>query len=1178
MMSRQWTNEQKNAIEALGGTLLVSAAAGSGKTAVLVERVINRLTDTINPCDADKLLIVTFTRAATSEMRERIGAALAQHLKSNPANTHLLRQQMLLPNASICTIDSFCNDLVRENFHNLNISPDFKMIDQSERSLLAVDAANEIIEELYSQDSPEFKELVELLFRGRDDAELAKCIMRLYEFSQAYAFPQKWLEDAQNSYCVTDNLAKSSWETIVLDYIVNALDYCKMLLNSSLEIMCEDEVVLQKYSDAFNSDLNQIKVIIDFAKSNDWDNVYNKISSFDFIRLGTLPRGYESSVKTIVVARRDIVKDMIKKKLLPVMCCSSQDFADDLIYLRPIVCKLFEAVSLFAQRFSEKKREKNSLDFSDITHLAIELLVNEKDDKFERTELAQELSQRYVEILLDEYQDTNMAQDMLFSSISRDNNNLFMVGDVKQSIYRFRQAMPEIFIEKRDRFPIYKNGNYPALINLDKNFRSRSGVVGMVNFVFSQLMSREVGEVCYDETEELKFGADYSKHDNADAELHILDISRKKETGEKTTEIEARYVAQVISKMLASGFCVKSNSGGERPVAYGDFCILLRSTKGRSEVYAKELLNCGIPAYTESSGGFFSTYEVQVMLSLLRVLDNPVCDIPLLSVMMSPIYAFSPDAVSKIRLIDRNIPLYNCVVICAQNGNERCKNFLNELEILRRFSAALPVSELIRKVYEQTDYLCLALAMNNGESRCANLNLLLQYADNFDVGQANGLSAFIRYIDKLEEKGIELSSASTISPNANVVRIMSIHKSKGLEFPVCIIANCSGKFNKESLKNNMILHSKIGVGVTRRNTQKMHEFPTVMHTAAKLAVEHDEISEEMRVLYVAMTRAKEKIITVLPLENVQNKLASVSANILQSDNIPAFAVQKSQSYADWLLCATLRHPDAIKLRELLPEVEIDTVTADFKLDVILGTSEYNESIEEREFLCSADDALLNEIKERTQYKYPFIALETVTAKRAASQHDAGVLDTEYFATSRPAFMSKNGLTPAQRGTALHKFMQFASYENAQSNSKLELERLSKLGFLSDEEATAIDLAKVDAFFSSPLAQRIFKSEQVMREKKFAVNLPVNYFEPSLDEKFANEQVLVQGIADCAFVENGKLVILDYKTDRIKDLGSLAERYKSQLEIYCKALSECTGFEIKEALLYSFELGDSVRVF
>lgn len=1176
-MSKQWTNEQKNAIESLGGTLLVSAAAGSGKTAVLVERVIKRLTDTNNPCDADKLLIVTFTRAATSEMRERISSALARQLKIDPTNTHLLRQQMLLPNASICTIDSFCNDLVRENFHKLDISPDFKMINESERSLLAVDSVNEIIEELYTQDSSEFKELVELLFRGRDDEELAKCIMRLYEFSQAYAFPQKWLKYAQNAYCVTDDLAHSSWGTIIFDYIISALDYCEMLLKSSLETMSNDEVVFQKYSDAFNCDLNQIAIIKDFANNSDWNSVYNKIISFDFIRLGTLPRGYESSVKAIVIARRDIVKETIKKKLLPVMCCNSQDFADDINYLSPIICKLFEAVSLFSQRFSDKKKDKNSLDFSDITHLAIELLVMENDGVTERTELAKELAQRYVEILLDEYQDTNMAQDMLFSSISRDNNNLFMVGDVKQSIYRFRQAMPEIFIKKRDIFPIYKDNNYPALINLDKNFRSRIGVVGMVNFVFSQLMSREVGEVYYDQTEELKFGADYLKHDGADAELHILDISNKKETGEKSTEIEARYVSQMISQMIANGFCVKGKDGGERPATYGDFCILLRSTKGRSELYAKELLNRGIPAYTEISGGFFSTYEVQVMLSLLRVLDNPVSDIPLLSVMMSPIYAFCADDVSKIRLIDRTIPLYNCVVICAKNGDEHCKNFLNELEILRRFSAALPVSELIRKVYDQTDYLYLALAMNNGESRCANLNLLLQYADNFDSGQSNGLSAFIRYIDKLEKKGIELASASTISSNANVVRIMSIHKSKGLEFPVCIIANCSGKFNKESLKNNMILHSKIGVGVTRRNTQKMHEFPTVMHTATKLAVEHDEISEEMRVLYVAMTRAKEKIITVLPIENIQSKLASVSANILQSDTIPTFAVQKSQSYADWLLYATLRHPDAIKLREIIPEVEIETVPAQFKLDVVLGSSEIQENKKEKEFVCSADSKMLNEIKERTEYKYPFIELQTITAKRAASQHDAGILDTEYFATSRPAFMNKNGLTPAQRGTALHKFMQFANYDNALNNSKLELKRLVEMGFLSSEEVSVIDLAKVDKFFISPLAQRIFKSEQVMREKKFAINLPVNYFEPSLDDRFANEQVLIQGIADCAFVEDGKLVILDYKTDKVTDLGSLAERYKSQLEIYCKALGECTGFEIKEALLYSFELGESVRV-
>ncbi|MEG0978536.1 MAG: helicase-exonuclease AddAB subunit AddA [Oscillospiraceae bacterium] len=1176
-MSRQWTNDQRNAIESLGGTVLVSAAAGSGKTAVLVERVVKRLTDTSNPCDADKLLIVTFTRAATSEMRERIGVALSQKLKSDPTNTHLLRQQMLLPNASICTIDSFCNDLVRENFNKLSINPDFNIIDDSQRKLLADEAANEIIEELYVQDSTEFKELVELLFRGRDDAELAKCIIRLFNYSQAYAFPHKWLESAESAYCATDNLAMSSWGSIIFSYIINALEYCETLLENSFEIMQADETVLEKYNDSFSSDINQVKALKNHALNNDWDSVYEGIIGFDFIRIGTLPRGYESPVKMSVASKRSVVKDIIGKKLPHIMCCNSQEFADDLLYLSPIVSKLFEAVNLFEQRFSEKKKDKNTFDFSDITHLAIELLVTEINDKPQKTPLAKELSQRYVEILLDEYQDTNMAQDMLFSSISNDGNNLFMVGDVKQSIYRFRQAMPEIFIEKRDKFQIYKDNNYPSVINLDRNFRSRQGVVGMVNFIFSQLMSREVGEVYYDETEKLKFGADFVQHESADAELHILDISTKKETGEKSTEIEARYVANIISDMLANGFKVKGKNGEERPATYGDFCILLRSTKGRSELYARELLNNGIPAYTESSGGFFSTYEIKVMLSLLRVIDNPVSDVPLLSVLMSPVFAFSPDDIAKLRLADRNVPLYNCIVICAKSGNEQCKQFLSQIEILRRFSAALPVSELIRKVYEQTDYLCLALSMQNGESRHANLNLLLQYADNFDSNQANGLSAFIRYIDKLEEKDIELASAGTISPNANVVRIMSIHKSKGLEFPVCIIANCSGKFNKDSLKNNMILHSKLGVGFTRRDTQKMNEFPTAMHTASKLAVEHDEISEEMRVLYVAMTRAKEKLIAVLSLENTQGKIESLSSNIINNETIPAFAVQKSLSFAEWILYAALRHPDATKLRQLIPDVEVSTLPADFKLDIIFASNKAQEEEKKKAFTSTFNSEMLSEIIERAEYKYPFADLQTVTAKRAASQHGDGVLDTEYFASSRPAFMNKSGLTPAQRGTALHKFMQFSDYEKASQNSKSELCRLLEQDFLTKEEADAIDIKKVDFFFHSPLAMRIFESKNVMREKKFAVNMPIISFDDALGNKFANEQVLVQGIADCAFVEDGELVILDYKTDSVKSLDVLAERYKSQLKIYSFALNEGTGLKVKVALLYSFELFKSIIV-
>ena len=1178
-MSNKWTNEQKSAIEGTGGTLLVSAAAGSGKTAVLVERVIRRLTDLNNPCDADKLLIVTFTRAATSEMRERIGIALSKELKKNPTNSHLLRQQMLLPSANICTIDSFCNDLVKENFQMLNINPDFKIIDDGQRSILANEAVNEVIEELYMQDDIQFKELVELLFKGRDDAELARYILNLYEFSMAYPFPKKWLKQAQDAYCSTDNSAQSSWGKVTLDYVISVLDYCQTLTQNSINLINTDDVLADKYLDTFNSDLNQIIKIKEYAKNSDWDSVYNSIHDFDFIRLGRLPKGYESPVKDIVTTRRDkTIKKLIRETLCDIMCCNSQEFEDDVIFLKPLIDKLFEGVYLFSDRFEQKKREKNTLDFSDTTHLAIELLVSEENGEFKKTSLANELSEKYVEILLDEYQDTNMAQDILFSSISRDENNLFMVGDVKQSIYRFRQAMPEIFIKKREKFSIFNGENYPAVVNLDRNFRSRFGVVGMVNFVFSQLMSNDVGEVFYDNSEELKYGAEYEKTKNDDAQIHILDTSKNEETGNARIESEAKYIASLISQMIENGFCVRGKDGGQRLATYGDFCILLRSPKGRSEIYAKELLNRGIPAYTDSSGGFFSTYEVQVILSLLRVLDNPLCDIPLLSAMMSPIYAFTPDEISKIRMIDRNAPLYNCIVRCAKNGNEQCKDFLEEITILRRFSAALPVCELIRKIYEHTDYTSIVLAMENGENRYANLNLLLDYANNFDSEQANGLCSFIRHIDRLEQNKVELASAGTVSPNADVVRIMSIHKSKGLEFPVCIIANCSGKFNKESLKNNMILHSKIGVGIKRRNTKNMHEFSTIMHTATKLAVENDEISEEMRVLYVAMTRAKEKIITVLSINKPQNKIKSLGANILNQDSIPTFAVRKSQNYADWLLYASLRHPDAVALRSLLPDVEIQTMPADFKLDVVFGEAQPQNEITEKSFKSVCDKELLDEINSKVAYEYPYKKLEAFTTKRAASQNDVCAIDTRFFANSRPAFLNKGGLTPAQRGTALHKYMQFANYNDAKKSPSLELERILKMGFLSKEEAETIELLKIDKFFNSTLAKRIFNSKQVMREKKFAINLPVTFYDPNLDKSFADEKVLVQGIVDCAFVEDDKLVILDYKTDKVKDMQSLVEKYKPQLEIYCKALFECTGFEIKDALLYSFELGDFVKVF
>lgn len=1173
-MKVQWTKAQQQAINSLDGTLLVSAAAGSGKTAVLVERVINRLTNEEKPCDANKLLIVTFTRAATSEMRERIDKAISQKLKQEPNNTHLLRQKMLLPSTNICTIDSFCNDLVKENFYKLGINPDFKIISESERTMLALNTANEIIEELYTEDSKEFKELVEFLFKGRDDSELANSIISLYDYSQAYAFPQTWLNDSLKLYDDNTDLKDNKFLQVLFDYVSSACNYFISKYDNSMNLIKQDEVLNDKYLGTFKIESDVLKSIKQTSIQHDWDKLYELCSKPIWGRIPSTPKGYKSEIKTIVSDSRKDIKDKFNKKILPIMCCNSNEIIDDMNYLKPIVQKLFDTVSLFSKRFMNKKQEENSLDFNDITHLAINLLAEEKDGQVIRTPLAKELSEKYEEILIDEYQDTNKAQDILFSSISKDFNNMFMVGDVKQSIYRFRKAMPEIFITKKNTFNKFDGNNYPGVINLDKNYRSRKGVVDYINFVFSQIMSNDVGEVVYDESEELKFGASYNEKETPDTEIHILDTDNF--DGNKI-QLEAKHIAKTISNLIEDGATVQNKDGTTRNATYKDFCILLRSTKDRAQIYTKELLAQGIPAFGDNAGGFFDTYEIQVIISLLKVLDNPTNDIPLLSVLMSPIFGFTPDELAKIRLIDKNTSLYNCALKSANSGNDECKEFIDKITILRKFAAALPVCELIRKIYNETDYICLALAMENGSRRQANLNLLLDFANSFDKDKANGLSSFIRYIDNMSEKSIEIQSANDTSPNDNVVKIMSIHKSKGLEFPYCIIANCSKQFNTMSTRSNMILHPSLGVGMTRRNSKNMHEFETAMHLATKIAVEQDELSEEMRVLYVAMTRAREKLICVMTYDKLENKIKSFSNNITEETQIPSFAIKNCSSFGDWLISASIRHPDAISLRNSTIDYDLCSLksdsTAKFKI--------YNEELEEIDLkpttLCSPDFELLNEIKEKSEFEYKYNELKIIPTKCAASHREVNNLNTEYFASYKPPFLNKSGLTPAQRGTALHKFMQYAIYENAKTNSKEELDRLLKYEFITQEEYEVINLEKIDKFFCSNLYDRISKSNEVMREKKFAINVSANDINDNLSSTYDDEQVLIQGIADCAFVEDNKLVIVDYKTDRVKSEESLIENYSDQLKTYCKALKLCTGLEIKEALLYSFELSKTVKI-
>ncbi len=1193
MSERKWTPDQQDAIDARHGTLIVSAAAGSGKTAVLVERIIQRLTDAENPCPADRLLIVTFTRAATSEMRSRISAALEKALAKDPTNDNLQRQQMLLPSAKIYTIDAFCNDIVRENFESLGIAPDFALLDESESKVLQKQAVETVIEELYEEDSAEFKALVELLFAGRDDSSLEDNIIRLYGYSRAYPSPSTWLNESIRYYDPNLPLCESPIGQIIAENLVERFDaHISDAEYALAQLDTRPNFVDSKGRSILAIECELCKKVRDLISSCQFDKAIELAATLPKATW-SMPKGTTDDLDVIRAKEaRTKCKKLLSEELPAHLCETEDEWKDDLAFLQPIVRKLIDATLRFEAELMRLKTDKNAYDFSDITQFTLKLLVKDQaDDNIVPTPLALDISKQFDEILIDEYQDTNKAQDTIFRAISKSEQNLFMVGDVKQSIYGFRQAMPQIFLDKKKSFAPYdrERDEYPACVNLGKNFRSREGITEYINFVFKQLMSERCGDVEYDESEQLVYGASYEPSDDPDVELHLIREPDKLTDDRSALEREAEFIARYI--------CNKVQTRGEK---YSDFAILMQSTKNRAPIVEKVLGEYGIPVYTETGDSYLNSADISTVISLLRIIDNPLQDIPLLAVLLSPIFAFTPDEVSQLRINERKsgrhgTSLYSALLNAEVAGDTKCADFLKRLRLYRRLAVSLPAGELIRKIYADTLYPDIVGAMPNGMQRTANLHLLQTYADNFDQTNSFGISSFVRYLDKLIENDVDPSAASTLSENANVVRIMTIHKSKGLEFKYCILANVGKDFNKMDLIQNLILHPTLGIGLNGRDIETGNTYPTLGHKAVQIAADNNNVSETLRVLYVALTRAREHLVIVgSPTGNskLESLIAGCSKELRGSEPVSPFAVKSSKSFLKWLILATLRHPNAHALREelngyhnVLPggnglATYIHNNPEDYEItdDIIAYAGELtDETGTPQELHDFADDDLVDEIKARMEYEYPYLALVTVATKRAASNMEGDAFDEKFFATARPEFASQQGLTPAQRGSCLHKFMQYADYKQAEEDFDKELKRLTTHGFLTEREASVVDPKKVSQFTSSDIYKRMSHSSDVMREKKFAVLVPAGKFDPELPAPLISEPVLIQGIADCVFEENGSYIIVDYKTDRTTDECELIARHSAQLRAYVDALTECLPHPVSAAYIYSFSLGKEIKV-
>lgn len=1173
----EWTPEQKKAIDSRDGTILVSAAAGSGKTAVLVERVLRRLKDREKPCSADKLLIMTFTREATKQMKERIFRAVAEELRNNPEDEHLKKQLIMLPFARICTIDSFCNDIVKANFHALEMSPDYKLLDNAQLKIIANDALVRTLEEFYKEDSYEFNELLNIMAKGTDDKNLRELVASLYKNSMAFARPQLWLDGLAEAYENISAFPDNKWGRLILLRAEEMLRHLVFVCERMFETLEKDETVNSCYYPAIAEVADSVQEFLILVENGRWDEIAEKAASLNFSNVKRLPTGYKSEYAEILKDQKKFVATSLKDGLGELFNVSVNEHIEDMEYLGPLVRKLIEIVKRYSEILFEEKQKINSVDFSDITHLALKLLITyDEDGNPVKTDLAREFSDRFAEILVDEYQDINELQNTLFWAVSKDDSNMFMVGDVKQSIYRFRQAMPEIFLRRRDVLEDYESENYPAKITLDRNFRSRAGVTENINFVFRQIMSDKVGGLDYNENEALVAAAKYEDCGFPQAELHLIgsldDSSRVKRSH------EAQHVADTIREILDSGMLV-SDKGRLRPVTYRDFCILIRSvSNGKAEAFADALALNNIPAYVSDKTGFFSSTEISTVINLMRVIDNPIQDIPLLAVMLSPIFGFTADELTRMRVDERKKPIYHCLVDSAAKGNKKSISFLERLEELRMLSSTLSCSDFVRELYDVTGYKAIATALKNGSQRNANLNLLLEYAASYEESGKRGLSGFIRFIDRVQKQDGDLESASDVSEAADVVRIMTIHKSKGLEFPVCILADMSASFNESDTKGVAVFHPDYGVGFERRDGRTKCQYITVGKKAVALAEEISSISEELRILYVAMTRAKERLICITRYNNLEKKLNELAMPLKGKNNIQPYIVGTRNNTADWVVTSFLRHPDASILRSMAGREDLSIIDCPEKLTVkvINSVTEPSEAeAEDEAFSC--DIGLLEEIRERVEYVYPYTDLAFVRAKTAPSELGIQGFDSTYFANKKPSFLSKSGMNPASRGTATHKFMEFFDYTAESYDIDSQIDRMLNERLLTEAEAEVLEKDKLRKFFSGEIAQRIRRSPQLFREKKVTVGIRAGELYPDLDEALHDEIVVVQGYVDCAFVEDGELVVVDYKTDKGVTMEELRDRYASQLKMYEFALGQCTGMKVRGTLIYSFENAEYITL-
>ncbi len=1181
-MAYTFSTDQQAVIDSRNANVIVSAAAGSGKTSVMTERIVSLITDKDHPIDIDRVLVVTFTNAAAGEMRERISARINALIAANPADAHLQKQATLIHSAMICTIDSFCLNLVRNHFHKIDLDPSFRIGTSGELEILRQDALKEVIRKAYALSDETFYEIVDSFSGKADDEKLEGIIGKIYKCADGYPWPEKWLDDHMKDYEYA-SLEDFKNSTFIAEIMFKARNRIKEALKIAQEYY-ESGSVPGKYLKNFENDIESFEALLIESESAEFDALGGLIGSFKFGTLSPKKDGTPLEALEQAKAVRKSYKDIITELNKHFFSKTLEQYYEEVCLTSPVNKKLLELTKDFLETFSTSKRDRGIVDFSDLEHMAVKVLISDfkNPDDYTPTDVAMSYKDFFETVMVDEYQDVNLIQELIIQSVSREKGdgvkNRFMVGDVKQSIYRFRQARPEIFIKKTESYS--KEVSSPdRLITLKANYRSRQAVVDSVNAIFEDIMVKKKGGVEYDDDARLYKEADYAP-DMPFNKTEVILVESDGNSSEKM-EISAEAICQTILNKLNETAVTIKGTKELRPAKYSDIAVLFRSPKAWLPSLKASFEKHHIPYHLEGVGTFYDSYEIGQVIEFLKILNNPLDDIALYASLTSFFGKLDDEECANIKIIGEEggrhlwdkLALYSTE--CPED--EKVNDFLSLYHKYRELSKLCPIHELISKLFDETGYKNMISAMPGGKQRLANVEMLIVKANEYAKTSFFGLFHFIRYVELIKKVESDEGEANTFDESANVVRIMTIHKSKGLEFPICIVGGMDKEINGNDWKGDLITDFEKGIGINYVDSGRRIKRNTLIKTVISKKVETDSFGEEIRVLYVAMTRAKEKLILMGAVKN-------------SDEWINAPRSKAASCYLDMIRPAVLLHKEKFAV-SVIKESGIDVA------DTFVTKGSIELAAKEEKLFMDAkasDRSLADEISKRFEFEYPYAALSKLYTKTTVSELKMAAIKEETDESFHPfeeteseeyipVFAGGNvSVKGTDRGTAYHNILELLEFDRLldATDKKKELDdellAIINRGEMPESDVLKVNKKKLLEFVNSETAKsmgRACKEGKLYKEQPFVIGVKASTLSDDFPE---SETVLVQGVIDVYYIEDGKITVLDYKTDKVENADELIKRYRTQLDYYAEAIEKLTGLPVLKKIIYSFALSKTIE--